>query len=223
MKKIPKEAIILVCAAVLICIMVAVVLISGKSGEASKENTAVTEPTTEEVADVEPIELPDKTSIKDVLGFEPAQVEKLSDKYVLRYVDIEEDGVVYSYQTHLAANGKRLYLKINKMTQEEYEASLPAESVREAVEIDGREAVFANRTLFKIPESENLDDYVTEQEMVNEGTAVIVRSDIDKERSEIQTLDWYENDCKYELYGDYMGFTKEEITELAHNYFANGE
>ncbi len=227
MKKIPKELLVLVGAALLICILLAVVVQSSKSGsEGGGKDTnvsAVTETVNEDMADVDPIELPDKTPIAQVLGFEPMQVEKLSDKFVLRTVDITDNGVIYNYQTHLAANGRRLFLKINKMTEDEYNASLPAESVREAVEIDGRNAVFANRVLYKVPKDEELTEDSVERRQEKEGTAVIERTDLYKELSEIQTLDWYENGCKYEIYADYMGFTLDEVTELAHNYFENGQ
>lgn len=228
MKKIPKEIIVLAGAALLVCILLVAVSLTGrgKSVDEDSSNTeaaAVTEVTTEEVADVDPIELPDKTPIAQVLGFEPMQVEKLSDKFVLRTVEIVDDGVIYNYQTHLAANGRRLFLKINKMTEEEYNASLPAETVREAVEVDGRNAVFANRILYKVPKDQELTEDSVEIKQEKEGTAVIERTDLYKELSEIQTLDWYENGCKYEIYADYMDFTCEEITELAHNYFDNGQ
>lgn len=225
MKKIPKEIIALVGVAVLICVLLVVVSKGGKRDGGNDNNDVATAPvvTTEEVADVEPIELPDKSPIAQVLGFEPMQVEKLSDKYVLRTVEIVENGVLYNYQTHLAANGKRLFLKINKMTEEEFNASLPAESVRQSIDIDGRQAVFANRTLYKVPKSEVLDENSIELRQEKEGTAVVERTDLYKELSQIQTLDWYENGCKYQIYADYMDLTAEQITELAHNYFTNAK
>ncbi len=226
MKKLPKEILILSGAAILVCALLVIVSIISKSPDKKPDGdtaSAVTETTTEPIADVEPIELPDKSPIAQVLGFEPMQVEKLSDKYVLRDVIIEDNGVNYSYQMHLAANGRRLFLKINKMTQEEYDASLPAEVVREPVTVDGREAVFANRTLYKVPKDQELTEDSIEIKQEKEGTAVIERTDLYKELSQIQTLDWYENGCKYEIYADYMSFTLEDITELAHNYFENGQ
>lgn len=223
MKKIPKEIVILCSVAVVLCIILAAMTIGSKKDDSQKPvgGTSGTVETTERVADVEPIELPDKTGIAQKLGFEPKQVEKLSDEFVLRHVEDIENGVIYHYQTHLAANGSRMLLKIEKMTEEEYQAALPKESVAQPIEIDGRNTVFANRVLYKVSEDREVSDTFLKEE--EEGTAVIVRTEIDNEISEIQTLDWYEDNCRYELYADYQGLTAEEMTELAHNYFTNAQ
>lgn len=226
MKKIPKELIVLVGVALLICVLLAIISISSKNGGAvSDEGTAVavtaTETTTEDVASVDPIELPDTAPIEEVLGFEPMQVKKLSKKFVLRTVDIVDNGVVYNYQKDLSANGARLFLKINKMTEEEYNASLPAEGVRQNIEIDGRNTVFADRILYKVPKNEELAEDSVERVQEKEGTAVIERSDLYKELASIQTVDWYENGCRFELYAEHLTLTAEEMTELVHNYFTN--
>ncbi len=227
MKKIPKELVVLVGVALLICVLLAIISISSKNGGAvNDEGTAVvtvTETTTEDVASVDPIELPDTAPIEEVLGFEPMQVKKLSEKFVLRTVDIVDNGVIYNYQKDLAANGARLFLKINKMTEEEYNASLPAESVRQNIEIDGRNTVFADRILYKVPNEEELAEDSPERVQEKEGTAVVEHSDLYKELAPMQTLDWYENGCKFELYAEHLSLTAEDMTELVHNYFTNGE
>ncbi len=227
MKKIPKELVVLVGVALLICVLLAIISISSKnSGAVNDEGTAVvtvTETTTEDVASVDPIELPDTAPIEEVLGFEPMQVKKLSEKFVLRTVDIVDNGVIYNYQKDLAANGARLFLKINKMTEEEYNASLPAESVRQNIEIDGRNTVFADRILYKVPNEEELAEDSPERVQEKEGTAVVEHSDLYKELAPMQTLDWYENGCKFELYAEHLSLTAEDMTELVHNYFTNGE
>lgn len=227
MKKIPKELVVLVGVALLICVLLAIISISSKNGGAvNDEGTAVvtvTETTTEDVASVDPIELPDTAPIEEVLGFEPMQVKKLSEKFVLRTVDIVDNGVIYNYQKDLAANGARLFLKINKMTEEEYNASLPAESVRQNIEIDGRNTVFADRILYKVPNEEELAENSPERVQEKEGTAVVEHSDLYKELAPMQTLDWYENGCKFELYAEHLSLTAEDMTELVHNYFTNGE
>lgn len=227
MKKIPKELVVLVGVALLICVLLAIISISSKnSGAVNDEGTAVvtvTETTTEDVASVDPIELPDTAPIEEVLGFEPMQVKKLSEKFVLRTVDIVDSGVIYNYQKDLAANGARLFLKINKMTEEEYNASLPAESVRQNIEIDGRNTVFSDRILYKVPNEEELAEDSPERVQEKEGTAVVEHSDLYKELAPMQTLDWYENGCKFELYAEHLSLTAEDMTELVHNYFTNGE
>lgn len=222
MKKIPKEIIILGSVAVVLCILLAVMALSGKNGkQQSQPSGANTEVSTERVADVEPIELPDKTGIAQKLGFEPKQVDKLSDEFVLRMVEDTEKGVIYHYQTHLAANGSRMLLKIEKMTEEEYNASLPKESVAQPMEIDGKSTVFADRILYKVSKDREVLDLFLQEEA--EGKAVIVRTDIDNEISNIQTLDWYEDGCRYELYADYQNLTVDEMKELAQNYFTNAK
>lgn len=227
MKKIPKELIVLVGVALLICVLLAIISISSKNGGAVSDGGAavvtVTETTTEDVASVDPIELPDTAPIEEVLGFEPMQVKKLSEKFVLRTVDIVDNGVIYNYQKDLAANGARLFLKINKMTEEEYNASLPAESVRQNIEIDGRNTIFADRILYKVPNEEELAEDSVERVQEKEGTAVVEHSDLYKELAPMQTLDWYENGCKFELYAEHLSLTAEDMTELVHNYFTNGE
>lgn len=227
MKKIPKELVVLVGVALLICVLLAIISISSKNGGAVSDEGAavvtVTETTTEDVASVDPIELPDTAPIEEVLGFEPMQVKKLSEKFVLRTVDIVDNGVIYNYQKDLAANGARLFLKINKMTEEEYNASLPAESVRQNIEIDGRNTVFADRILYKVPNEEELAEDSVERVQEKEGTAVVEHSDLYKELAPMQTLDWYENGCKFELYAEHLSLTAEDMTELVHNYFTNGE
>lgn len=227
MKKIPKELVVLVGVALLICVLLAIISISSKNGGAVSDEGAavvtVTETTTEDVASVDPIELPDTAPIEEVLGFEPMQVKKLSEKFVLRTVDIVDNGVIYNYQKDLAANGARLFLKINKMTEEEYNASLPAESVRQNIEIDGRNTVFADRILYKVPNEEELAEDSPERVQEKEGTAVVEHSDLYKELAPMQTLDWYENGCKFELYAEHLSLTAEDMTELVHNYFTNGE
>jgi len=59
--------------------------------------------------------------------------------------------------------------------------------------------------------------------MEKEGTAVISVGGIYKEASQLQTLDWYENGCRYELYCDFMNVTIEEMTEFAEYYFENAQ
>jgi hypothetical protein len=228
-KKLPKELIIFVGVALLLCIVLVIIACTGNSDSKKAEQTAeapsaeVTETTTV-VADVDPIDLPDKTPLSEILGFEPMQVEKLSDKYVLRYVETLDRGVTYKYQTHLSANSTRLYLRIYKMSEEDFYNTLPAESVSETVEIDGRTATFADRLLYKFPEEElPLDETSIPAQQAAKGEAVIVKSDMYRELSNMQTLDWYENGCKYEIYADYLNLSKDEMVELAHNYFTYGE
>lgn len=229
MKKLPKEIYILGGFAVLLCLIIVVISFSGggdaqsnNSADAQQQVTNAVEVTTEPTAaDVEAIALPDKSEFAQILGFEPAQVDRLTDLYVLRYVFTTDTGVEYYYQQHLAANGQRLILKIDKMSEDEYNASLPAESVAQHVEIDGRDAVFANRWLYKVPEGEDPGEGVLAME--KEGTAVISVGGIYKEASQLQTLDWYENGCRYELYCDFMNVTIEEMTEFAEYYFENAQ
>lgn len=229
MKKLPKEIYILGGFAVLLCLIIVAISFSS-GGDAQSDNSAdaqqqvtnavevTTEPT---AADVEAIALPNKSEFAQILGFEPAQVDRLTDLYVLRYVFTTDTGVEYYYQQHLAANGQRLILKIDKMSEDEYNASLPAESVAQHVEIDGRDAVFADRWLYKVPEGEDPGEGVLA--MQEEGTAVISVGGIYKEASQLQTLDWYENGCRYELYCDFMNVTLEEMTEFAEYYFENAQ
>lgn len=229
MKKLPKEIYILGGFAVLLCLIIVVISFSGggdaqsnNSADAQQQVTNAVEVTTEPTAaDVEAIALPDKSEFAQILGFEPAQVDRLTDLYVLRYVFTTDTGVEYYYQQHLAANGQRLILKIDKMSEDEYNASLPAESVAQHVEIDGRDAVFADRWLYKVPEGEDPGEGVLAME--KEGTAVISVGGIYKEASQLQTLDWYENGCRYELYCDFMNVTLEEMTEFAEYYFENAQ
>ncbi len=229
MKKLPKEIYILGGFAVLLCLIIVVISFSGggdaqsnNSADAQQQVTNAVEVTTEPTAaDVEAIALPDKSEFAQILGFEPAQVDRLTDLYVLRYVFTTDTGVEYYYQQHLAANGQRLILKIDKMSEDEYNASLPAESVAQHVEIDGRDAVFADRWLYKVPEGEDPGEGVLAME--KEGTAVISVGGIYKEASQLQTLDWYENGCRYELYCDFMNVTIEEMTEFAEYYFENAQ
>ena len=228
MKKLPKEIYILGGVALILCL--AIIIISLAGGDDSKDSTTLdTQQTTNAVelateataADVEAIALPDKAEYAQLLGFEPAQVDRLTDMYVLRYVFTTDTGVEYYYQQHLAANGQRLILKIDKMSEEDYNASLPAQSVAQTVEIAGREAVFADRMLYKMPPGDDPGEVITK--MVEEGTAVLAESDLLREASEIQTLDWYENGCRYEIYADFMGLTVEDMTELAQYYFDNAK
>lgn len=222
MKKIPKEIIILGSVVVVLCILLGVMALSGKKNEQQPQVSGTnTEVSTERVADVEPIALPDAGGFSEKLGFEPKQVEKLSDEFVLRMVQEEGEELIYHYQTHLAANGSRMLLKIKKMTEEEYNASLPKEGVAQPMEIDGRSTVFADRILYKVSKDREVLDIFLEEEA--EGKAVIMRTDIDNEISNIQTLDWYENGCRYELYADYQDLTVDEMKELAHNYFTNAQ
>lgn len=223
MKKIPKEIVILASVAAVLCIVLIVMAIGGKKGGSGSESGAQAETmeNTGRAADVEPIALPDKTGISQRLGFEPKQVDKLSEEFVLRMVEDVENGVIYHYQTHLAANGSRMLLKIERMSEDEYRASLPKESVAQNLEIDGKSTVFADRILYKLSNDREVDELMKKQEA--EGKVVIVRDDIYNEVSNIQTLDWYENGCRYELYADYQDLTVEEMTELAHNYFANAK
>lgn len=229
MKKLPKEIYILGGFAVLLCLIIVVISFSGggdaqsnNSADAQQQVTNAVEVTTEPTAaDVEAIALPDKSEFAQILGFEPAQVDRLTDLYVLRYVFTTDTGVEYYYQQHLAANGQRLILKIDKMSEDEYNASLPAESVAQHVEIDGRDAVFADRWLYKVPEGVDPGEGVLAME--KEGTAVISVGGIYKEASQLQTLDWYENGCRYELYCDFMNVTIEEMTEFAEYYFENAQ
>ena len=227
MKKLPKEIYILGGFAVILCLLIVVISFSG-GGEGQSDDTSTqqatnaVEVTTESnVADVEAITLPDKSEYAQILGFEPAQVDRLTDKYVLRYVFTTDTGVEYWYQQHMASNGQRLILKIDKMSEEDYQASLPAESVAQHVDIEGRDAVFADRMLYKFPAGDEPDEAILK--MQEEGTAVIAESDIYREASEMQTLDWYENGCRYEIYGDFMGLTLEDMTELAEYYFQNAK
>ena len=228
MKKAPKEIVILVVVALVICVvMLAMVIVSNKksggSGGSADVSEQVSEMTTEEVADVEPIALPDKSEVAAILGFEPKQLEVLSDKFVLRSVNMDETGVTYGYQTHLAANAVRMNLILSKMSEDEYKASLPAESVREAVDLDGRSAVFADRIFYRIPEDEELAEDSVERMEEKEGKAIVQHGGIYKELSKVQTLDWYENGCKYELYADYLDLDSDEMKELALNYINNAK
>lgn len=187
-------------------------------------NMAPLQPVTySEIADVEPIELPDKSPIAEAIGFEPLQTEKLSDKYVLRDTELGDNSITYKYQMHMDSYSRRLYLTITKMTQEEYNNSLPDERVREHVDIDGRDAVYANRILYRVPEEEELTEDSVEVIDEKAGRAIIDRSQPYRELSEIQTLDWYENDCKYEIFADYLNLSPEQIVELALYYYQNGK
>ncbi|GEM_PF-3490320 len=229
MKKLSNELKILIGILVAACIVLVIMAVTGGEKEQSttvsqQAEERVTESTTEsKIADVEPIDLPEKSPIAEVIGFEPKQIQKLSDEFVLRNVEITETGVIYNYQKHLAANGTRLFLKIDKMTEEEYQASLPLEGIREAVDLDGREAFYADRILFKVPEGEELEEDSYERTEEKAGRAVIMRTEIDRELSTLKTLDWYENNCRYEIYVERLDLTKEEITELAKNYLTKGQ
>jgi hypothetical protein len=173
------------------------------------------------VADVDPEVLPAKSAVAAILGFEPAQVDKLTDEFVFRSFETRDTGVTYGYQTHLAANSTRLFLKIDKMSEEDYNASLPAESVAENVEVEGRSAVFAERALYRVPEDEEVEQSIAE--MAEKGEAVVEHTGIYREYAPIETLDWYENGCKFEIYAERQGFTKEEMVNLASYYFTNAE
>jgi hypothetical protein len=223
MKKLPKELLALIGLVVVIIALLLATSIHPQKSE-SDDNTQEAASQSEEqpvAADVDPEVLPAKSAVADILGFEPVQVDKLTDEFVFRSFETRDTGVTYGYQKHLAANATRLFLKIDKMSEDDYKASLPAESVAENVEVSGRNAVFAERSLYRVPEGEEVDSVIAE--MVENGEAIVETSDIYREYAPIETLDWYENGCKFEIYAERQGFTKEEMVNLANYYFSNAE
>lgn len=227
MKKIPKELLALIGIVAIICIVLLASSASSKKGGDTTE-AETSQQSEVRVASVDPYVLPEKAAVANIIGFEPNQIDRLTDEFVFRDFKQTDNLVAYGYQSDEAANGTRLYLLIEKMSEDEYNASLPAENVSKNVEIEGRNAVYADRYLYHLPEGEDPGEGVNQmvqngEAVVEYGKTLLEEDDVNKDVSELQTVDWYENGCKFELYVKKLSLSEDEVINLAQYYLTDSE
>lgn len=219
MKKLPKQFIPVVTTAGVIILAIAMYGVMNKSGSSNPKvnsgasSVGTAEITTEQlVADVEPIELPKEAELEENIGFVPKQVESLTDKYVLRMVEYDENKVSYYYQMHLATVGDRLKIVAEPMTEEEYKNTLPTGNF-ETIEIDGQTLTFTDRTYFYVKDEDSVTDYIKGEVEANRAT-VELGNTLD-ELGSIETMSWYTDGIKYQLVAINHDFDIEKMQELA--------
>jgi hypothetical protein len=227
MKKIPKELLALIGIVAIICIVLLASSASSKKGGDTTE-VETSQQSEVRVASVDPYVLPEKAVVANIIGFEPNQIDRLTDEFVFRDFKNADNMVAYGYQNDEAANGTRLYLLIEKMSEDEYKASLPAENVSESIELEGRNAVYADRYLYHLPEGEDPGEGVNQmvqngEAVVEYGKTLLEEDDVNKDVSELQTVDWYENGCKFELYVKKLSLSEDEVINLAQYYLTDSE
>jgi hypothetical protein len=174
----------------------------------------------ENAADVEAIKLPKKKELTNGIGNNIEQLDNLTDKYVLRNYEFGEDGksITYYYQTHLATTGERLMLKVEAMSEDDYNAKCPSVNIK-TDSYAGKELTFAARTLYYVPDDFEMNDAI--QQLIDEGYAEIEYGNTMDEAIDMQKICWYEDGFAYTITAYYHSFTFEDLTELAHYYIDN--
>lgn len=145
-------------------------------------------------ASIEPEDLPE--DLEATVGFEPKQLDMLTDHYALARYELGQGSVVYYYQTAKATNGERFMVICTQMSEDDFLASIPDENVKKE-NYNGIELTYSNRWLYSVP-----NDYEI---------SPAIQKGIDENKMEIEygnTLDevikkdcfyWYDGGIKYEI------------------------
>ena len=145
-------------------------------------------------ASIEPIALPD--DLEATAGFEPHQLNMLTDHYALVSYDIGQDSVVYHYQTAAATTGERLSVICTKMSQDDYFASVPQKNVT-TENYNNIELTYSERWLYSVPNNFKMMDDI--EKGIEEGTMEIEYGNDIEEVITKNCFYWYQDGIKYEI------------------------
>lgn len=226
MNKLPKSIYAMIIVAVLVIILLLATSYEPKVKEEPAQQPQqqqiefpAEEPSVDDtVADVEPVELPDIAVVEESVGFAPKQVDRLTDEFVIRNVETSENKVSYYYQKHLATSGDRLILNVSQCSEEEYNASLPTENF-EFVNIGDITAAYAKRLRYYLVNEESYNEPI--QNLVNENIAIVEYGSTMDEVSGLETLTWYQDGMRFEIYALNKEFGMDKIVTLADYYINN--
>lgn len=204
-----------------VVIVAAVIFMLIKNNSQNDGNTGEqTQITTSDKADVDAIAVPKNDEIKKITDGDIFQLDNLTDKYVLRnyQVDEEDNSITYYYQTHLATNGERLMIIAKPMTQEEFAAQVPAENIQ-TQNYKGIDLTYAYRTLYYLIDGEGVEAAL--QKMVDENVAEVEYGNTMDEVIDMQKMYWYDNGVSYTMKAYYHNFSFEDMCDLVHYFIDN--
>lgn len=174
-----------------------------------------------DIAQIEPINLPDKKELEKIKLENVIQTDKINDQFVLARYEIEGINIIYYFQADAVTNGERLTVTAHTVSSPaEYEILLPTGDRVEKTTIGDYEMTFYNRMIYYVPDENTELPPVIRKNLENGHAEIRYRSGA-PELVNCQSMQWYDNGIAYNMESLSRSYTIEDMSSLVTDYLNN--